>query len=794
MQNCELLSPVGDLDCLKAAIQNGANAVYLGASSFSARAFANNFDYDELKNAIEYAKLRNVKVHLALNTLIKNSELLDAINLARVAYNYDVDAIIVQDLGLAKYLIDTFKGLPIHASTQMTIHNLESLNLLEKLGFTRAVLSRELSLDEIEFITKNSNIETEVFVHGALCISYSGQCLMSSAIGGRSGNRGKCAGPCRLPYELLNNNIVIDKGYLLSPRDLCSLEYLPKLISYGVNSFKIEGRMKNPEYVATVTRIYRKYIDYVLENQKYDISKKDMQDLLQSFNRGNFSLGHLSNEENKNLIYKTQPNNLGINIGKVTKFNQNKGHIKLKLEDTLGIGDKISINHNNYTVSELILNDKNVKEAYANDFVEIGRMKGNISVNDKISKIESKALTDIAQRSYLNSENIKIKLSCEILVKRSQPVKLNIKSLEDGFYKDASISITSDIFPEEAINNPITEDRIISQLSKTGNTEFEFANITVNLDDNLYIPSISKLNELRRFAISEFEQSVLNKYRKDIKPIKFELKNNNQTHKNKEISLLLNVLNTNFDYSNIKNVNRIYIPLRFFVSGEFKDTLNILCNKFSVFIYLPTIIRKNYRNIINLQLDNIIKNFSIKGLVISHLSQVEMVKKYNLELIGNYTLNVFNNLTISEYKKLGLSTITYSPELDKSSINLLNLNDLNSEIIIYGNLPVMTMNYCLLGVSNHCYSDCKKLCNNSNKFYLKDRLDFKFRIIPDNIQTLTTVYNSRITSISSSEFSCSNVRIDILDESIEDINNIVSLARNEKRLEGKNYTNGISLN
>ena len=276
MKKCELLSPVGDFDCLKAAIQNGADSVYLGASSFSARAFANNFNYDELKRAIEYAKLRNVEVHLALNTLIRNDELENAINLAITAYNYGIDAIIVQDLGLAKYLIDNLKNLPIHASTQMTVHNLESINILEKLGFSRAVLSRELSLNEIEYITKNSNIEIEAFMHGALCISYSGQCLLSSAIGGRSGNRGRCAGPCRLPYELLDSKSTLDKGYLLSCRDLCSLEFLPQLINCGITSFKIEGRMKSPEYVATVTRIYRKYMDLVLNNKDYKIDHKDL--------------------------------------------------------------------------------------------------------------------------------------------------------------------------------------------------------------------------------------------------------------------------------------------------------------------------------------------------------------------------------------------------------------------------------------------------------------------------------------------------------------------------------------
>ena len=218
--NIELLCPVGNFDCLKAAVQNGADAVYLGASNFSARANATNFDLDELKQAIEYAHIRNVKVHLALNTLIKNDELNSAISLASFAYEFGIDAIIVQDLGLAKILIKSFPKLPVHASTQMTLHNLEGVLQAERLGFSRVILSRELSLEEINYICRNSDIEIECFVHGALCISYSGQCLFSSIVGGRSANRGKCAQACRLPYELLEDNeTVVDKGYLLSARD-----------------------------------------------------------------------------------------------------------------------------------------------------------------------------------------------------------------------------------------------------------------------------------------------------------------------------------------------------------------------------------------------------------------------------------------------------------------------------------------------------------------------------------------------------------------------------------------------
>ena len=318
--NVELLSPAGDFECVKAAVQNGADAIYLGASSFSARASAANFSLAELKEVINYAHIRNVKVHLALNTLIKNNEFSEAISIAEKAYELGIDAIIVQDLGLATTLINSFPKLPIHASTQMTIHNLSGVQALERLGIQRVVLARELSLPEIEYICRNTNVEVETFIHGALCIGYSGQCLFSSMVGGRSANRGKCAQACRLPYQLLQDKNIIDSGYLLSPRDLCGLEFLPSLIEAGVKSFKIEGRLKSPEYVAVATRIYRKYIDLYFSSNPYEINLKDKKDLLQVFNRGNFSSGHLDRKANLDLVFKEKQNNMGIYIGNVGKL------------------------------------------------------------------------------------------------------------------------------------------------------------------------------------------------------------------------------------------------------------------------------------------------------------------------------------------------------------------------------------------------------------------------------------------------------------------------------------------
>lgn len=360
----ELLSPVGDFDCLKAAVQNGANSVYFGSSSFSARAFANNFGNEELEAAISYCKLRNVKTNLALNTLIKEDEFDNALKLASDAYQLGIDNIIVQDLGLSKLLIKHLPSASIHASTQLSIHNLEGALEAQKLGYTRVVLARELSIDDIEYISKNTTVELECFIHGALCISYSGQCLFSSIIGGRSGNRGKCAGTCRMKYDLIDqNDNVSDSGYLLSPKDLCSLDYLPRLINAGITCLKIEGRMKSPEYVATVTRIYRKYIDLALSKQEYIVDPEDKKDLMQVFNRGNFSNGHLDSNANKDLVFKEKPNNAGLFLGIVEKYNPNNGYITLKTKERLAIGDSVALENEDglYNVSELMISNDNIK-------------------------------------------------------------------------------------------------------------------------------------------------------------------------------------------------------------------------------------------------------------------------------------------------------------------------------------------------------------------------------------------------------------------------------------------------
>ena len=591
-----------------------------------------------------------------------------------------------------------------------------------------------------------------------------------------------------MPYTLLENKEKeIDSGYLLSPRDLCGLEYLPELIKAGVTSFKIEGRMKKPEYVATVTRIYRKYIDKVLNNDSFEINNQDKKDLLQAFNRGGSSFGHLSTSENRNLIFKEKPNNMGLFLGTVTSFNNNKGYVTLKLNESLSIGDKICIQTSseeaNYTISELMINKKNYPSANIGGIVTVGRIKGNIKVGNKIYKISDKKLFDEARKTFSeNSELKKVSLNCKIVLKKDIPM---IISISDN--TGISVNLTSDICPVSALNAPITKERIISQISKTNNTPFSFENIIVDMDDNIYISPISALNELRRNALAEYENKLLQSFKRT-SSVSLNLDNVKISLNTFKVSLLLNILNTNWDYSCIDGVNRVYIPLKYWISSSYSNILKNICKTFDTYIYLPCIMRNNYLKLFKNNIDKILNNFNIKGFVISNIGQFELLSPYlnNYDLIANYTLNLFNSETA---KSLNVSTVCISPELDNDTISNLSVTT-HKEIICYGNLPLMNSNYCPLGKSNKCYKDCDRKCMNTNSYFLKDRLGFLFKVVPDNVDTVSTIYNSKITSISSEGLNCDYARIDILGETIDEINLIVSKVLNKERLEGNQYTNG----
>ncbi len=377
----------------------------------------------------------------------------------------------------------------------------------------------------------------------------------------------------------------------MSPRDLCSLDYLPELLEAGVTSLKIEGRMKTPEYVATVTRIYRKYLDLASSSHEYVVDDQDRKDLMQVFNRGGFSSGHLTSGSNQKLIFQEKPNNMGIYIGNIASYQPNKGHITVNLNDSLCLGDTICVERENskYRVSELMLAKQNILEAHAQMEVTLGRMKGDIRPGDKIYKIEDKTLTTSAKASYTNVENRKNKLNCKIEIHKAQPVVVQITD-----QNNLAVHVISDVYPSEAISAPITKERIILQFSKTASTPFEFENFAIDLDDNLYL-NISDLNELRRRCLAQLEETILaNSKRtleKKINPISYTT--SPVPCKTKKISLLLNGLDENANYSTLHPVERIYLPVRYLGNPKYANIVKTLSLSCDLYIYISNILKPN---------------------------------------------------------------------------------------------------------------------------------------------------------------------------------------------------------
>ncbi len=430
-------------------------------------------------------------------------------------------------------------------------------------------------------------------------------------------------------------------------------------------------------------------------------------------------------------------------------------------------------------------------------------MKGNINLGDKIYKLSSKSAFLSARKSY-KQENRKILLNCKVVIKKGIPLSIVVKNASNvKLYKNLNVNCQLDCIPIEAKNKPLDKQTIIKQLSKTASTPYEFKKIDIDLDSNLFLPKLSMLNELRRTALENVENYASTKiYRKPKANLNYHLKTNQSTNSvakntSPKISLLLNILNTDFDYSKLDAVHNLYIPLKYFVDKKYKHILKDLTQRFNTYIYLPTIKKINYRNLFYNNVENSIHKYQIRGFVISNIGNIQLLNSLSYDanksfkIVANYTFNVFNIQTVLELKKLGISRFTISPELDKTGmLSLCNSNYLEKELIVYSRIPLLNMNYCLLGKTDNCYPECKQLCQNNHTYYLKDRLNMNFRILPDNIQTVTTVFNSKITSLSPKDFPIHCARIDILDEDISQINQIIQTVKEGNRLEGKEYTNG----
>ena len=500
--NLELLAPAGTWEAMEAAINAGANAIYLGGTAFGARQYADNFDWEHLAKAITLAHLHRVRIYVTVNTLVDDSELNDLGDYLVFLSNIGIDGIIVQDMGVVRLARQVVPDLPLHASTQMTITNSEGAKFAYAAGMERAVVARETTLKDLRTICQATPGEIETFIHGALCVCYSGQCLMSSLIGGRSGNRGRCAQPCRLPYTLVNKEgrdllADVDAGqYLLSPKDMNTLDVLPELIDTGVISFKIEGRMKRPEYVAVVTDIYRRALDSYLAGN-YKVSQEDKENIEQIFNR-DFTTAYLEKKPGRTMLSDRRPNNRGVLIGRVVTLNKAANTAVVKLDKNIALGDGLEFwvsvgGRVGTTLEKIKLNGCEVENAAKGSRVEIAVPRG-IRMNDRVFRVFDAKLMAYAGQFYGEHNKKRIPIAAKVAAHLGAPLIVELMDEEGNIGRGKTQFIV-----EEARKHPLTEEVVRKQMDRLGTSEYVLTVLQLEADTNVMVP-MSEINEARRLA------------------------------------------------------------------------------------------------------------------------------------------------------------------------------------------------------------------------------------------------------------------------------------------------------
>ena len=542
IKGCEILAPAGTKEAFIAAVEAGADAVYVGGTLFNARMNASNFNMEEMKQAADFAHKRGVALYVTVNTLIQQQELADALDYCGKLYEIGVDALIVQDTGLALLLKESYPDFPLHLSTQGTVYNAEGVRFAEKQGFERVVLARELTIDEIREITQETKTEIEVFVHGALCMCYSGQCQMSRFIGGRSGNRGECAQPCRLPYRAFDEKgrLIEDMKYPLSPADLCLVERIGDLVEAGVTSLKIEGRMKSPEYVAQVVSIYRKYLDLFFEKGVCSVDEQDMERLKQIFNRGGFTEGFFGNRRGRKYLSGNIPKHRGLLIGKVVNPQAGRDLVDVQIDSAFKeqfiIGDGVEIQGRNGRAGNLVTYFKPINK----NLVRIGDIKGAkkvISKGDPLYRITStKQMKDLkkyyADRGFQKGRFLrKQKIAAKVAITEEGRIRASLKIIPETTAEDRTHSRLMNILDvqvsaESEKRFEIAEDirnlstRFCDSFGKTGNTAFDMVDVEIHssISQCHYSISMSDINRIRRQLFALLEKAVEDRARRPQRP------------------------------------------------------------------------------------------------------------------------------------------------------------------------------------------------------------------------------------------------------------------------------------
>lgn len=765
LKKVELLAPAGHKDALIGAINAGADAIYLAGKRFGARAYANNFSDEELIETIDYAHVRGVRVFVAINTLVFDDEVEDLISYADFLVKHHVDALIVQDLGMIDLFVKRYPDTDIHVSTQFNTHNLYQVKMLKSLGVKRIVLARETSIQTIKAIKKEVDIELEVFIHGALCVSYSGNCLMSSMIGGRSGNRGECAQPCRLPYQLYKDNQKIqDSSYLLSTKDLMTIDYIGELIEIGIDSFKIEGRMRKKEYVIETVKAYRHAIDQHLSHQKYD-STNDIDRLKRVFNR-EFTKGFVLNEVPRLINNSEFQSHLGVPLGKVIGYQKNR--VKILLEEPIRIGDGyriLSPEPYGDIVSRIHKKDELVKEALENEVIELD-VKNAIQIGSIVVKTTDVTIEN-EDLAYL-SENYKcVKLNGKVTAKVGQHLKLD---LSDGFHQ---VSVSSAELIEQAEQNPTSREEIELRFSKLGNTPFEYSSLEIENDENGFIP-VKMINQMRRDAIDQlvYYRTLQDQERKVVNvmfdPLSFDDEPQTLKVKVKTMDQYQSAISC--------GIEEILI----------EDTLKV------------TDIRES--DVMSLRRIQTDQKKTIEGVSYIHDIGSILLNSNQYDLYGDQFLNVTNIYSAYTLFKLGLKRITFAYEVSKDRIfKFMELFEKKFQttppvdLILYGRPDLMMTKYCPIAktykTNPHCHL-CEK-----NQYALEDRLNQKYPLLHDGSCHLRILHSKPIHLFQyMDELKMSKIsgfRIDLTIENAELSKKIIQFYQHkEKNNPVKDYTSG----
>ena len=779
----EILAPAGSMECLKAAIAAGADAVYTGGALFGARAYAHNLTEEELLEAIDYVHLHGRRLYLTVNTLIKDREMEKQMyDYLLPYYRQGLDAVIVQDIGLFRFIRKHFPDLPIHASTQMTLTGVDGAKFLEKEGAQRIVTSRELSMAEVKKIADETELEIESFVHGALCYCYSGQCLFSSFIGGRSGNRGQCAQTCRLLYRTPEAK---RPQYLLSLKDICTLELIPEMIESGIYSFKIEGRMKKPEYAAAVAFQYRKYADLYLKYyeecpaeedpaayamKKYRVREEDRQMLLDLYNRGGFHTGYYHTQNGREMISLNRPNHAGVPAVKVlAKKGRNvtaKALTDLYPQDIIELPmRKGREKADNYTCKDAVRKGMNVQIPV---FADTPFKRDEIWMRTRNS-----TLIDTLREEFVNGK-IKERICGTFRLYPQEKATLTVKC------RDAEITVAGEK-AQEALSQPMSRERIEKQLRKTGNTEFEFSFLKAEIGEKVFLP-MQSLNELRREALETLEKVICEKYRrsgevKDPEEDKTELSMEEEVLSGwtasvrtaEQMEVILEE----------EAIGRIYVDCTMFPRIWEKDSYVEWITKVhaagkEIYLVMPYIFRERTRKQYEAAYNRIF-GAGWDGILIANYESFAFLKEhgYTGRIMTDYNLYEFNQESRKFWKEKGVFEFTAPVELTERELQDLRVKD--GEVIVYGYLPMMISAGCIQKTTRGCLKKsgqttitdryrnpfvvknecdyCYNILYNYVPLYLGDRMEEVYQIGPGRIRLMfTTERQQEVRQILSAYF------------------------------------------